>query len=343
MLSKPNMLRAVKVALQYLKQYSPQSLLTAYCLMELAACSAGPLASDSASQANAICNQLHPGAEFSMLTTKVKSFFYTISEKRTILSQQVAKIKEQYPDSHYLLCGLMEQTVTEAQTGGLELAAIFKRTFDLYWQLLPYPKFELPFFGRLAKVKLTNTVKPGLLQVLKYCVEQAPITFPVGIFTYIMKCCQTGPELVAATEIFVQRCRQANVKPKKLVEALGWQGDVMMACRQSIQGSLSYREACVLIKTHSLQQKYLPLLFKELSVRQAPVSRESEVELLGIVKEVYARTGDCTQAFNLSQMQAACQQLAQSEESSLPEFTPRGFDPIELRSLFRIYRDLQLP
>lgn len=116
-----------------------------------------------------------------------------------------------------------------------------------------------------------------------------------------------------------------------------------MACHQPTQGALSFREACALIRTHSLQQKYLPILFKELSLRATQAPGEPERELLGVVKAAYARRRDCTQAFNLSQMQAVCHQLAQAEETHLPEFTPRGYDPIELRALFRIYRDLQLP
>jgi hypothetical protein len=173
------------------------------------------------------------------------------------MRRHLSKLRELYPGSKYLFCALMEQTVTEAQTGGTELVPLLKETFNLYWQLLPCPRFELPFFGRLAKAKVPDSVKPGLIEVLNYCVEHAPITCPVGIFTYVMKCCRPGRELPTACESFVQRCRQASVKPKKMVEALAWQGDILMACNQSIQAVSSYREACTLIQSNSLQQEYL--------------------------------------------------------------------------------------
>jgi hypothetical protein len=343
MLSKPNMLRAFKVVLRFLKQHCPQSILTAYSMLELAVCSAGPLASASASQAYDICMRQHSGAECSMLVAKAKTFFSINSEKRVIMRRHLSKLRELYPGSKYLFCALMEQTVTEAQTGGTELVPLLKETFNLYWQLLPCPRFELPFFGRLAKAKVPDSVKPGLIEVLNYCVEHAPITCPVGIFTYVMKCCRPGRELPTACESFVQRCRQASVKPKKMVEALAWQGDILMACNQSIQAVSSYREACTLIQSNSLQQEYLPVLIKEVSSRQAPIPVDYQLELLQIVKQVYVKVKDPVQAFNLSQMQAASKQFAQAEESYLPEFTPQGFLQLELSALYRIYRDLQLP
>jgi len=110
----------------------------------------------------------------------------------------------------------------------------------------------------------------------------------VDIFKYIVKFCNPRLNLVAETETFVRRCRQANVKPDKMVEELEWQGDVLrLFVGETKAGFLIERP--VLIKTHSLQQKHLPLLFKERVTRQVPVSRESETELLGRVKEVYAQ------------------------------------------------------
>lgn len=285
----------------------------------------------------------HSGAECSLLVVKAKTFFTINSEKRVVMRRHLSKLKELYPESHYLFCALMEQTVIEAQTGGTEMVPLLKETFDLYWQLLPCPHFELPFFGRLAKAKLPDRVKAGLTEVLNYCVEHAPITCPVGIFTYVMKCCRLGPELPTACESFVQRCRQANVKPKKMVEALAWQGDILMACNLSIQAASSYRESCALIQSHSLQQEYLPVLIKEVSSRQSPIPTEYQLELQQIVKQLYSERQDPVGAFNLSQMQAASKQFAQAEESCLPEFTPQGFDQLEVRALYRIYRDLQLP